>query len=303
MVLIFVARDSDELKKYKAAIGPSCAFSTWSLKPVSKSDGMTSKANNMDGDVELSEDEWNEESDAEEEARLDDLRCYEIRYFHKIIQADGAEDHVFLLEGIPQKDEAKYNVKFPQDHVNVYMEIFTGLVKYVVGDKVADKDIFAFIHWGVVSPSECDREFRKKIMQTDHRNINSFSVSKTRQRCFDVTGDKVRLPDNHQEICDVILRFTYELVKDLLSEYVWNGKLELSENAFSQLDFYLHDWLSVRLKDVSTKEDTWRLAAIEAWEDAKVKCTSTNDSEDLVIGENKKLTALFSDLIANGGRI
>ncbi len=332
MVLIFVARDPDEFKKYEAAIGSTIASST---RPVSVlmhgedavgenqalSESELSEENPaeernclnevrddevaLDENRTLSDDEWNEDSPKEKQNRLNDLWNYTIRFFHKTLKAEDTVDHVFLLNGIPNKDEAKCKVKFPQDLVNVYTDIFAGLVKYAVGDNVTDKDIFVFIHWGIESPSECEKEFRKKTKQTSHPNINTFAVSTLRPECFDVTGDKILLPDNHHEVCDVILRFTYGLLKNTLSEYVWSGRLELSEYEFSQLNFYLHDWLPSRIKEVITKEDLWKMAGIKAWETIKSKCVTRDNNSVIhcVIEKNKQLTALFSELIANGGCI
>ena len=308
MVLIFVARDSSELSKYRNALDTTSSFLTWSAedKGVGQ-DGSVVNPPCQSAGGRMSESEWLAgANEIDRQSRIEELRDAKIHYFQKQINEDDKTDYIVLLDRIPQKDEARDEAfngdkGFPIDHVNTYIDIFSGIANKVVGKDVDDKEIFVFIHWGIVSPTKCEALFRAAVKSTK-RNFNSFAVSTTRPKCFNVSGDKIQLPKTRQEACDVILRFTYDMVKDKFSDYIWSEQIEVTEDDISQMDFYLNGWMLPKLKEIAVNKDVWKVDAIKAWNE--VKCNGyVDDKRKRVVSRDKRVVALFSELIQNGGAI
>ena len=311
MVILFVAKDSDEFDRYRTSLWPHGNLFSWHLNHSDVNENtpkfpLTSSSSS----VPMTKEQWIAQANKNQiqDTQQPYIRRFcqtNITYVYSRIETGWITDHVFVLDSIPEKDEAKKaamaaeNADFPDGYVAAYMDIFAGLVSYHLKKKVDDKEICVFIHWGEVSPDIPEKKFRYEVQTTKHKDIKTFAISTTRPS-FDVGGDQIPLPGTHQEIQDMLLRFTYEDVKDVFSEYVWNGTVEMSAKVVSQVDYFLHDWLLPRLQDYALKNDMWKMAAIRSWNAAKEKHSSGGQGS-CVIARDEKLIALFSHLIATGG--
>lgn len=293
MVLIFVPRDSEEFVKYNRGLAQSVVFKEWML---TETDVNIQNQENADDDIqEASEDEW-ENNAADQENERKELKSHKIKYYHKVVVNENFQDHIFILDSIPQKEDAMK--KFSEKYIDIYADIFFGLVNSEIPE-VIENEIFVLIHWGKISPDECEKKFRDKIKQTRHKYINSFAISSRRKRYFDVTGDKIYLPNSHQEICDIILKFSYGMIKDILFEYVWKHEIDLSDDQRYHLDFYLTNQLLSKLNENATRDDIWKITAIREWN----KMSKTIQNNKCHIAHNDKIIALFSYLVTNKGII
>ena len=294
MVVVFVARDPGELTRYKKDLGDAPRFDTWSIEDAEK-DTTWRDSPEMSPDQKLKAIKLRK--------RIQEFRRHKIKYHCETIGDADKKDHVILLDGIPQKDTAVAS-KFSEEYVNVYLDIFSGIAKKVVGQVIDDNQIFVFVHWGTVSPSEYENLFRAAIKRSchKHKNVNMFAVSSTRPQYFDVSCEKIQLPKTHHEIQDIILRFTYDMVKDKFSDYIWSEQIEVTEDDVSQMDFYLNGWMLPKLKEIAVSKDVWKVDAIKVWNE--VKCNGyVDDKRKRVLTRDKRVVALFSELIQNGGAI
>ena len=313
MVLIFVAKNDIEFKKYETALRPNEKNNcSWTLKQEKSSYNLEEMidVNEGDDDKLMSEEDVLMDTPNEEKNRIDELKNHNIYYYHRTIEEKDLIDHVFVLKEIPKKEEAKNN-DLSSVYVKAYMDIFWGLTIDIVGADIKEKDIYVFIHWGTVSPSKYEKIFREKIVATkSHQGINTFAISSTRPKLFDVNGDKIYLPNTRKEITDIITRFSYDMVKDIFSEYIWDRKVSLDNSKLNKVNYFLTNLLYPCLKDREMKEDVWIIQAIKRWEDFYESCELEKDKPDKAtedkqyeLKEDKHLVALFSYLILNEGTV
>ena len=83
-----------------------------------------------------------------------------------------------------------------------------------------DVEVLIFIHWGGGEPLVYEREFSVPMKNFEFKNATAFAVSSRRRRCFDVTGEMITIPDTKEKLKELVGRFTFDLVKDVMLRYV-----------------------------------------------------------------------------------
>lgn len=92
-------------------------------------------------------------------------------------------------------------------------------------------DVRLFVHWGGGSPLDYERQFQEAYMKDLHSvddnkyasktfpNLRAFALS-SRRREFDVMGSTIKVPIKHEELENIVQRFTLARIRDFLTQYV-----------------------------------------------------------------------------------
>ena len=93
-----------------------------------------------------------------------------------------------------------------------------------------------FIHWGDGEPLIFEQQFREFIEKhTDiytsfFKDVRAYAISSRRKEYFDITVPKIELPKNDVEIQRLEMRFSFDLFKEQISEYVTETQIQKNNN-------------------------------------------------------------------------
>ncbi len=168
-----------------------------------------------------------------------------------------------------------------------------------------------FVHWGGGSPLEYENKFNgaydldsRQVDEEDKYaskifpNLRAFALS-SRRREFDVMGSAIKVPIKHEELEDIVQRFTLARIRDFLTQYVIAvsiGKapgIEVSGDKCTEVKENLK-WIKGKYETslvMSEEERKLRIAALEA---------AIGDPLCNTEGIRKKIAHTYSRIIEEG---
>lgn len=280
MVAIFVPRDEDELDKYKAAVGFNEEFHDalkWHSSNEGPSDGM--QAND----------------DVIRQMFQATKASYDIEYF---VHNEGKDTTIVIIKEMPRKKAMveAFTDQFSADDAKMYIDIFLGVAKAVVGQDVQAKDVVAFIHWGGGLPKKMEDGFRKNCEEYGCPELRVFSLSTRRRDKFNVNGMRIDVPKTLKEVNALVNKFMFDRVNDFLTEYVVKGTMSFKYPNDKSLVTNFLSWVREQYKSSMAFEKDER----KIWKEVLDRVIDDPCPVDCKIDFSNKIVHVYSRIIEEG---
>lgn len=198
---IFVARDSDEVNRYQA----------WFEKYVKDGSYGVSYGYTIDSPGRLS---------SSYASKTKNRKVVECEGFRKRMSDDFLVLMIKKTVAFPSPEGFQSDSGKRHEIVRQLGEVAKDALNREGIVNATDVEVLIFIHWGGGEPLVYEREFSVPMKNFEFKNATAFAVSSRRRRCFDVTGEMITIPDTKEKLKELVGRFTFDLVKDVMLRYV-----------------------------------------------------------------------------------